>query len=412
MKIKNTIQTAFHGLRRNTSRSLLTVLGIVIGITAIILVMSVGKGAQNLILDQIRGLGSQTIIIGPGQEPKGPSSYAELFTDSLKEKDVTALKKPSNVRGIQDLTPNVEQIATVSYEQETMRTNIIGTSELLSKILEVYPNEGTFLSDNDIKQKAKVAVIGSEVKNELFGPSNALGKKIKIKGKTFEIIGVLLAKGRVSFLDVDHMIAIPYTTAQQYLLGINYFQNIIIRVESENIIPRVVDEIKLTLRETHEIDDPSKDDFHVMTQADAAERVSMITGILTILLMSVAAISLVVGGIGIMNIMLVSVSERTREIGLRKALGATEKDIMRQFLLEAVLLTAFGGLIGIALGAFFSLITSVILTQIVGLNWNFTFPISAAILGIGVSSAIGLIFGLYPAKRASRLSPIEALRYE
>ncbi|MBI2463978.1 ABC transporter permease [Candidatus Peregrinibacteria bacterium] len=412
MKLKNTIQTAFHGLRRNTSRSLLTVLGIVIGITAIILVMSVGKGAQNLILDQIRGLGSQTIIIGPGQEPKGPSSYAELFTDSLKEKDITALKKPSNVRGIRDLTPNVEQIATVSYEQETMRTNIIGTSELLSKILEVFPNEGTFLSDNDVKQKAKVAVIGSEVKKELFGPSNALGKKIKIKGKTFEIIGVLLAKGRVSFLDVDHMVAIPYTTAQQYLLGINYFQNIIIRVESEDIIPRVVDEIKLTMRETHGIDDPSKDDFHVMTQADAAERVSMITGILTILLMSVAAISLIVGGIGIMNIMLVTVSERTHEIGLRKAIGATEKDIMQQFLLEAMLLTAFGGLIGIGLGAFFALLTSVILTQIIGLNWSFAFPISASILGIGVSSTIGLIFGLYPAKRASRLSPIEALRYE
>ncbi|OHA13389.1 MAG: hypothetical protein A2909_01825 [Candidatus Tagabacteria bacterium RIFCSPLOWO2_01_FULL_39_11] len=412
MNIKNSFKTALKGLQTHKSRSALTVLGIVIGIASIILVMSVGQGAEDLILNQIRGLGSQTIVIEPGREPTGPSDFAEIFTDSLKLKDIEALRKPANVQGLKELTAEVVLVAPVTFESETIRTNVVGSSELFAKILDIYPKEGSIFTDDDIRQKASVAVLGAEVKKKLFGQSDAIGKKIKIKGQTFRVIGVFPEKGHVSLFNVDDMVVMPYTTAQQYLLGIDHFHAIIAQAETEELVPRVVRDIELTLRETHGISDPGKDDFHITTQADAAERVRTITGILTALLVSVAAISLLVGGIGIMNIMLVSVTERTREIGLRKAIGATEKDIMIQFLLEAVILTGVGGFIGIALGAGFAFIASLILSRIISLGWIFVFPISAALLGLGVASFVGLVFGLYPARQASLKSPIEALRYE
>lgn len=412
MKLQYTIKTSLKSLKINAFRSFLTILGIVIGITSIILIQSVGTGAQNLILNQIRGIGSQTIIVEPGREPQGPSDFIELFSDSLKLRDVEALKNPANVQGIKELTPSVMQSLSVAFENETKRVNVLGTSGLFAKILEIYPEKGIFISAEDIDQKARVAVIGSEVKQELFGDSNALGEKIKIKGLSFRVIGVLPAKGQVSLFQIDDLVIVPYTTAQQYLLGINYFHRIIVQAENEEIVPRVVKSMEQTLRELHTIDDPEKDDFHIHTQADIAARVSTVTDILTILLISVAAVSLVVGGIGIMNIMLVAVTERTREIGLRKALGATDRDILSQFLFEALLLTFLGGLIGVLLGALLSFITSLILTKIVSFGWEFTFPISAALLGLGVSTCVGLVFGLYPAKKASAKSPIEALRYE
>ena len=400
------------GLQANKSRSFLTILGIVIGITAIIMVMSIGNGAQSLILNQIQGLGSQTIIIEPGKEPTGPSSYAEIFTDSLKERDIKALLNPANVPNLKELTPNVVQVANITYGSESIRESVIGCSDAITRILDIYPDEGTVFGADEIASKASVAILGAEVKKKLFGASDALGEKIKIKGRTFRVVGILAAKGQVSLFNVDNMVLVPYTTAQQYLLGIDYFHTFILRASSDETVDQVVRDAQATLREMHGIDDPSKDDFHVTSQADAAERVRTITDVLTMLLISVAAISLVVGGIGIMNIMLVSVTERTREIGLRKAIGATENDILLQFLLEAVILTAMGGVFGIILGAGLSFLISIILTNAVGLDWTFVFPVSAAVLGISVSAVIGLVFGLYPARQASQKSPIEALRYE
>ena len=412
MLLKDTIQISLTGLKTNLARSALTTLGIVIGIAAIILVMSIGQGAQNLILDQIQGLGSRTIIVEPGREPRGPSDFASILSDSLKDREVDAIRKKANVRGLSEITPMVMVPGTIIYRNETTRATTLGASELVADILGIFPERGSFFNDEDINQKANVAVIGSEVKNNLFGLSDAIGEKIKIKNKLFRVIGVLPAKGQVALFNVDELVIVPYTTAQTYLTGTNHYNSIMIQAESEEIISYTVSDVELTLRELHGITEPDKDDFHVITQADIAERVGSITGILTALLVSVAAISLIVGGIGIMNIMLVSVTERTREIGLRKAIGATRKDIMNQFLLEAVVLTLLGGFIGIIFGAGLSFAASVILGRFVAEGWQFSFPVSAALLGFGVSAFIGLVFGIYPARQAAKKRPIEALRYE
>lgn len=409
MTFYDLLRTSLRGLSAHKSRSLLTILGIVIGITAIILVMSVGQGAQQVILNQIRGLGTQTISIEPGRQPKGPADFAEMFSDSLKERELEAVK---NTPGVVNVAPWVLVPGGAAYQGETFQANTMGMSPSIIDMLNIQPSQGVFFSQEAVKGKSKVAVIGSQVKEELFGQSQAVGSKIKLKNYSFRVVGVSAPKGNVGMLNVDKMIVVPYSTAQTYLLGIDHFQAIVAQAKDEEAIPWIVQDIKQTLRQLHNIDDPEKDDFHIQTQAEAAEQVSTITNILTALLASVAAISLVVGGIGIMNIMLVAVTERTREIGLRKAVGATNRDILIQFLLEAILLTGVGGFIGILLGAGFAFLSSIILSRVLAIGWVFTVPLLAVVLGLGVSSLVGLVFGLYPARQASQKSPIEALRYE
>jgi len=412
MTFKHSLKTAFSGLSTHKSRSMLTVLGIVIGITAIILIMSLGRGAQNLILGQIQGMGTKTVTVIPGRQPKGPADFSQSLSDSLKERDLEALKKKSNVPTLTRIMPLVFGSETAVYGSETHRPNIFGATDLISEMLDIQTEAGSFFTDEDVKASADVAIIGYKVREELFGQSKALGEKIKIKGRNFRVVGILPQKGQVSLLSFDDAVIVPYTTAQKYIFGIKHFHRLVVEAESESAVPRTVRDIEITLRDLHNIGDPSKDDFFVETQADVAETLSTITSVLTLFLTSVAAISLVVGGIGIMNIMLVSVTERTREIGLRKALGATDGNILTQFLLEAILLTGFGGIIGISLGAFFSFIASVVLTRAYALDWAFSLPLSAVLIGVSVATAIGLVFGIYPASQASRKSPMEALRYE
>lgn len=412
MNIKYGLTTAIVGLKTNKSRSFLTILGIVIGIMAIILVMSLGEGAKNLIVGEIQSIGPKTIAIVPGRQPQGPTDVLSTFTDSLKQKDIDLLKKKENVPHLADIMPVIFGSETVVYGNETYRPSIMGLTSLYSKIYGISPSEGRNFTDEEVKSYADVVIIGSKVKDELFGNDDAIGQKIKIKNRNFKVIGVFSNKGQVSFLNFDDMAVIPYTTAQQYIFGIKYFHRIVAEADDEKYVNQTVEDIKTTLRNAHNITDPEKDDFFVETQAQAMEMVGTILNVLTLFLTAIAAISLIVGGVGIMNIMLVSVTERTHEIGLRKAIGATEKDILAQFLLEAILLTVIGGIIGITLGAFFSFITALILSTVAGLNWAFTFPISAALMGLGVSAAIGLIFGIYPARKAALKNPIEALRYE
>ena len=410
---KYSFKNAVSGLSANKMRSVLTILGIVIGISAIILVMSLGKGMQSLILNQIQGqVGSRVIEIAPGRQPKGPTDFLSMFSDSLKSKDLTALRDKSNVPQVDQIMPLVFGSVTTAYGDETYQATLYGMTEAAPEMYNLKPGEGRFLTEDDIKDYADMVIIGSRVKEELFGNDEALGQKIKIKGRNFRVIGVLEKKGQGMLIGFDEVVIVPYTTAQQYILGTKYFNHIIIEADSNANVESTVEDIKTTLRNSHNITDPEKDDFNVTSQADAMKMVSTITNILTLFLTAIAAISLLVGGVGIMNIMLVSVTERTREIGLRKAVGATDKDILIQFLLEAIVLTVIGGIAGIIIGASFSYLVALVLSRTLSLNWSFVFPFFGAFLGLSVAFLIGLVFGLYPARRASNLDPIEALRYE
>lgn len=417
MTLTHSLKTAVHGLHSNKPRAALTILGIVIGITAIMLVLSLGSGAQKLILDQIQGMGSRTVVVIPGREPSGPSDFANVFLDSLKERDLQSLKNKANVPHAEDVAPIVFGTVRLTHGDETYQATLLGGGDkykenILTQLFDIYPEEGVFWTAADVQSKASVAVIGDKVREKLFGDEDPIGEKIRVKDKTFQVIGVLGRKGQVSFFNFDDMVLMPYTTANQYLLGRSYFDRIIVSAEREEYIDKTVRDIEETLRANHGITDPDKDDFFVETQADLAKRLRTITTALTLFLSGVAGISLFVGGVGIMNIMLVSVTERTREIGLRKAVGATNRDILTQFLFEAVLLTSLGGLVGITLGSSLSFIISLAISKFALTSWSFSFPYLGAALGLLVSVFVGLVFGLYPARTASRKAPIEALRYE
>lgn len=414
MKIKYSLQTAIAGLKTNKMRAVLTILGIVIGIAAIMLIMSIGKGAEGLILNELGGMGAETIVIRPGKEPTGPSDAAQaLFSDSLKKRDVEALKNKNNVPHLVDIAPVVIVNGSVSYLGETYRPTIFGWSaEMLGRMLNTVPREGYFFTESDIKQQAPVVVIGAKVKDELFGDSDAVGENIKIKNKNFRVVGVMPKKGQATLFNIDESVVLPYTTAQTYLASVDYYHEIMIMAESPELVDRTVADVKTTLRNLHNITDPDKDDFNVVTQEGLINQIKNIIGVLTAFLSAVVAIALVVGGIGVMNIMLVAVTERTREIGLRKSIGATNKNIMLQFLLESVILTGVGGLIGVLVGATFSFLSAFVLSNVLGLAWTFSFSLQAIMLGVGVSAFVGLVFGLYPAYKASLKSPMEALRYE
>jgi putative ABC transport system permease protein len=412
MTIRHLFKTSLTGLSTNRSRSILTILGIVIGITAIMLVVSLGAGAQNLILGEVQGLGSNTIAVIPGENLTSPSDVSQLYSDSLKPQDVTALENQTNVPGLQAVMPVVLGAGNATFDSNTYQVSIFGATDLIASIFDLVPSEGQFFDSSDVESLSSSVVIGAQVATNLFGNDDPLNQVINISGHNFRVVAVLPSSGGGSLFDFDDMVIMPYTTAQAYILGTTYFNRLIIEADPGANINVVAADIRLTLEESHNITDPTKDDFTVQTQQSLAATLGTITSALTWFLVAVASIALFVGGVGIMNIMLVSVTERTREIGLRKALGARDRDILSQFLLEAVLLTSIGGVIGIILGSGLAFLIALILSHALGINWEFVFPWSGAILGITVSAVIGLVFGGYPARQASKKSPIEALRYE
>ncbi len=414
MHIRYSLKIAYRALKINKSRSLLTILGILIGITSIMMMVSLGSGAENLILGEISGFGGETIIVRPGKKPTGLTSITgTLFSNALKKRDVELLQRKSNVPYAKKVIPFVVVPGSIAYEGDTYKSLTLGGD--VNFFVDFYDApllEGDTFTESDTKQLERVAVIGHKVKNELFGESDAIGEYIQIKDQKLKIIGVLAERGQVAVFNIDDLVVVPPTVAQKYILGIDHYHEFIVMASDVSMVERTIADIEKTIRESHNIDDPDKDDFYVVSLQGAAEQIQTIISTLTAFLSSVVAIALVVGGIGVMNIMLVSITERTREIGLRKALGATEKEIRQQFLLEAILLTFMGGLIGIILGGVLSFLISIALARFVDPDWSFAFPFSAILLGMGVTTFVGLVFGLYPARKAARKNPVEALGYE
>jgi putative ABC transport system permease protein len=414
MRIVSTLELAYRGLGTKPTRTFLTLLGIAIGIASVIAIASLGAGTQRLITDEISGLGADVIAIQPGRNTTGFADIASrLYAKTLDTQDVEALRRKENVPHALTVEPFVLVPGAVSFENEMHHPQIIGGSaEFYQVLFDMHVKEGVVYGESDIREKASVAVIGHSVHEDLFGGRSGYGERITIQGKKFRVVGVLPQMGQVAFAQIDDMVLIPYTTAQTYLLGQKHFNEIIVRVDDPVNVSRTEHDIEVTLRETHRITEGQEDDFVVRTPSALVEQVGTILGTLTLFLTAVVAIALVVGGIGIMNIMLVSVTERTREIGLRKAVGATDGDILTQFLFEAVLLTMLGGVVGILAGAGIAYGASVAIRSFSSLNWTFVFPVEGAVIALLFSAGIGLVFGLYPARKASRKSPMEALRYE
>ncbi|MDP2705734.1 MAG: ABC transporter permease [bacterium] len=401
------------GLMVHRNRSFLTILGIVIGIASIMVVMSVGESAKKLVMGEVESFGPTNIFVLPGRQPKGLMDFGgTLFTDSLTSKDLEDLKRTANVPAAVRVVPFVFGEITAVANSESYNTTLLGGTPDLFDVFKLKAAAGDIFTDLDVAQKSAVVLIGQDIAEELFGASDPVGEKIKIKDKNFKIIGLLESKSKNSFVDFDKAIVSPYSTAQQYVLGFRYFQRITVEAATIEDVPETVIDIERLLSDNHNIDNPDDADFFVRTQEDLAGMLGNITGILTSLLASVAAISLLVGGIGITNIMFVSVTERTREIGLRKALGATGRDIFSQFLIEAVFLTLAGGLIGITGGIIFTYLASVIITAASGIDFPFVFSMTGAVLGVITAFLIGLFFGIFPAVQAARKNPIESLRYE
>jgi len=408
-------KTSITALRANKGRSLLTMLGIIIGVGAVIVIMSVGAGAQSLILSQVKSLGSNLIGVLPGKSDKNspPASVLGITITTLTYDDARAMLDKSRFPHIVSNVAYTKGYGTLSWNANTYDTNLSGSTVGYIATENGEVAEGRFYTEEEERNLARYVVLGSTVKTELFGESNAVGQRIKINKKSFEVIGVMKKRGSVAFQDYDDQVFIPIMTMQKLIAGVDNLGLIRIKVDDQVNINETIDDVSQLLRERHGITDSSgnNDDFTVVNAAEALNLLKTITDSLRYFLAAIAALSLVVGGIGIMNIMLVAVSERTREIGLRKAVGATNINIRVQFLLESIIITFLGGIIGIIGGSLTSFLIATI-AQALNYAWEFSISLSSVLLAVIVSISIGIVFGIFPAIKASRLNPIEALRYE
>jgi len=407
MKMSDILEETYLALSANKVRSGLTVLGIVIGISSVIAMLSIGQGAQNSIQNSIQSIGSNMIMVMPGAQ-KGPGTAVSAgrgSAKSLKLEDADAIS--TGVTFVKAVAPDVSSRSQVTAKGLNTNTQIVGTVPAYTDVRSLEISDGTFVTEQHVRTGAKVAVLGPTTRDDLFGvDANAIGQTIRIKKINFMVIGVTKSKGGSGFGSQDDMIFIPISTAQRYITGDEYVSTISVAAVDADSTSEVQQQITTLLLQKHNISDPQLADFSTLNQADIAAAATSVTQIFTILLGSVAGISLVVGGIGIMNMMLTTVTERTKEIGLRKAIGAKRADISVQFLIESIVLTFIGGLIGVILGWGISFgITSlgVLQTKV---------TMFSVVLAFSVSAAIGIIFGYYPAQRAAKLNPINALRFE
>jgi len=415
VSILESVRLAFRALAANKLRAALTMLGIIIGVGAVITLMSAGEGVSFYIEERFQGMGSNLLFVMPGSmDPGSGPPGMQASTAELTNGDVEALRDPIRAPDIAAISPEGFRSTVVATGRRDTVTQVVGVTPDFSSVRNWFPEVGMFIDQEDMNGRSRVALLGRTVVEDLF-PENPypLDQTIKINNIPFRVIGVLEEKGGSQMGDEDNTVLVPLTTAQTRLFpsrsrtGEYRVSVIIIEAVSEDRIDAAAEQIAAILRERHDIDFSDEDDFSVISQSDILDVFGQITGVLTTFLGAIAGISLLVGGIGIMNIMLVSVTERTREIGLRKAVGARRRDILWQFLLEAVTLSLVGGIIGIGLGALGAQI-------ITGLIEDFRSVVTpqAVVLATTFSAAVGLFFGIYPARRASLLNPIDALRYE
>jgi putative ABC transport system permease protein len=404
MLLSDTVATAFNGITVNKSRSALTMLGIIIGVGSVVLMVSLGRSFQNYILDQISAVGSNTIDVFPvGLEKFGGNM------DSLTLDDAEAVAQLSTV---QNVAPVILITKPVEYGRESISPMVMGTEPTIFPNYGFKIGAGRLLTDDDIEGGKTVAVIGSQAATDLFGNADPIGKRISIGTNTYTVVGVLETMGSMLLSDLDKLVFVPFTTARA-ATGQKHLTYMTLKAVGDTTLAR--QDITELLRTRHRIENPEgdsdKDDFVARSAEQVTGIINSVTLGLTVFLALVAGISLLVGGIGIMNIMLVSVSERTAEIGLRKAVGARKRDILLQFLFESVSLTLTGGIVGILGGGFVGWVLASLAARFIG-PFSFAVSLNAILLAIGMAVGTGLVFGLYPARRASNLSPMEALRYE
>ena len=413
MKLSAPIKISYKNLMAAKFRSFLTILGIIIGIASVIIVMAIGASAQQLIVDQVNGMGTNLVGILPGaSDEKGPPASAlGIVTTTLKTSDLEAIMLKKNVPNVIAISGYVSGVATAEYKSNSSQSNFQGVSAGFIDVENNKLKTGRFFTNEEDNGLSRVAVIGSKKAEDIFENEDPIGKVFSLKGTNFTVIGIFEKKGSSGFSNVDEMIYVPLQTAQKIILGINYLNFARVKIDSFENMDRAVADVKYTIRMKHNIKNPADDDFSVRNTAQALEMINKITNVLKYFLAGIAGISLLVGGIGIMNTMLISVNQRIREVGLRKAVGARTRHIIVQFLAESVFITLVGGIIGIIIGILISLFASIIINAL-GYSWQFIISISSIIIGTSISVLIGIVFGIYPARKASQISPMEALRYE
>ena len=399
------LRVGVQALSRNRMRSGLTVLGIVIGVAAVIATLAIGQGARAAVQAQIQALGANTLTVLPGTITAGGARSGMGSTTTLTPDDAAAIK--AECPAIEAVAPAVRTVAQVVYGNMNWSTAVQGTTPEFVFVRQWPVADGVFITDSDVRGAAKVCVLGSNVTQQLFGTADAVGQMVRIKDIPFRVVGVLTSKGGQGFGgNQDDIVIVPLTTAQRKLMAITYVQSIAVSAVSQKEVDDASNQITDLLRQRHRIRPDADTDFFIFTQQEIANSAEATSKVMTLLLASIAAVSLLVGGIGIMNIMLVSVTERTREIGIRRAIGARRSDILMQFLVESAFLALAGGALGVALG----MGSATLITQFA--RWPTLIQPAAVALAFGFASMVGVFFGYYPAHRASRLDPVEALRYE
>ena len=396
------LKVAFFSLVANKLRSFLAVLGIIIGVGAVIAMLAIAAGAKAQVLQSISAMGTRLLVVRPGQHGAGGVKIGTEQTLTLE--DAEALR--TEIKGVSQVAPVVQGRAQVKYFENNTGTSMLGTSITFFPIRSFELEKGRLFSDTEADSMAHVAILGPVTVENLMAKDDPIGAVVKVNGQNFQVIGVIKAKGDQGWYNPDDQVVIPYTTAMKQLLGLDYLREIDVQAAEDTDLNTVQDAVTEVLRRRHKTLPDMPNDFEIRNQADLLSTASEVTRTFTILLGAVAGISLLVGGIGIMNIMLVTVTERTREIGVRKAIGAKERDILRQFLFEAIFMSALGGLIGVFAG--------IGAAKTIGQLTRFTttVQVNSIILSMLFSAMVGIFFGYYPARRAAKLNPIEALRYE